>query len=418
MDAVLITIGDELLNGTTLDTNSAFIGKELALSGIALHEKITISDKRNHILQTLEKYVGTYKLILITGGLGPTKDDITKHTLAEFFNSGLVMDSGVLASIEERFAKRGLQLTESNRQQAMVPSACRIIQNAMGTAPGMWFERDNSIVISMPGVPYEMQEMLRDSVLPLLQSRFELPAIYNVHLMTSGLGESWLADKIADIEDSLPDAVGLAYLPSPGLVKLRLTAKGKNTEILRAITQPIVESIVARLGHHVFSTEGESLEAKVGSMLLQLSATVGTAESCTGGAIAKKITSVPGSSDYFSGSVVAYHNAIKSRLLQVDPATLERYGAVSEQVVSEMLAGGLHVLQTDYVIAASGIAGPGGGMEDKPVGTVYIGVSGRGDTRVKKFVFANNRPVNIEYTCMFALHELRMLLLTHLEKQI
>lgn len=288
----------------------------------------------------------------------------------------------------------------------------------MGTAPGMWFERDNSIVISMPGVPYEMQEMLRDSVLPLLQSRFELPAIYNVHLMTSGLGESWLADKIADIEDSLPDAVGLAYLPSPGLVKLRLTAKGKNTEILRAITQPIVESIVARLGHHVFSTEGESLEAKVGSMLLQLSATVGTAESCTGGAIAKKITSVPGSSDYFSGSVVAYHNAIKSRLLQVDPATLERYGAVSEQVVSEMLAGGLHVLQTDYVIAASGIAGPGGGMEDKPVGTVYIGVSGRGDTRVKKFVFANNRPVNIEYTCMFALHELRMLLLTHLEKQI
>lgn len=417
MDAVLITIGDELLNGTTLDTNSAFIGKELALSGIALHEKITISDKRNHILQTLEKYVGTYKLILITGGLGPTKDDITKHTLAEFFNSGLVMDSGVLASIEERFAKRDLQLTKSNRQQAMVPSACRVIQNAMGTAPGMWFERDNSIVISMPGVPYEMQAMLRDSVLPLLQSRFELPAIYNVHLMTSGLGESWLADKIADIEDSLPDAVGLAYLPSPGLVKLRLTAKGKNTEILRAITQPIVESIVARLGHHVFSTEGESLEAKVGSMLLQLSATVGTAESCTGGAIAKKITSVPGSSDYFSGSVVAYHNAIKSRLLQVDPATLERYGAVSEQVVGEMLAGGLHVLQTDYVIAASGIAGPGGGMEDKPVGTVYIGVSGRGDTRVKKFVFANNRPVNIEYTCMFALHELRMLLLTHLEKQ-
>lgn len=417
MDAVLITIGDELLNGTTLDTNSAFIGKELALSGIALHEKITISDKRNHILHTLEKYVGTYKLILITGGLGPTKDDITKHTLAEFFNSGLVMDSGVLASIEERFAKRGLQLTESNRQQAMVPSACRVIQNAMGTAPGMWFERDKSVVISMPGVPYEMQAMLRDSVLPLLQSRFELPAIYNVHLMSSGLGESWLADKIADIEDSLPDAVGLAYLPSPGLVKLRLTAKGKNTEILRAITQPIVESIVARLGHYVFSTEGESLEAKVGSMLLQLSATVGTAESCTGGAIAKKITSVPGSSDYFSGSVVAYHNAIKSRLLQVDPATLERYGAVSEQVVGEMLAGGLHVLQTDYVIAASGIAGPGGGMEDKPVGTVYIGVSGRGDTRVKKFVFANNRPVNIEYTCMFALHELRMLLLTHLEKQ-
>lgn len=417
MDAAIITIGDEILNGTTIDTNSTFIGKELALIGISLREKITISDNRQHILNTLENYIGKFPLILITGGLGPTKDDITKHTLADYFNSELILNAEVLEFIEKRFTKRGLTLTELNKLQAMVPAACTVVKNNMGTAPGMWFEKDNSIIISMPGVPYEMQAMVKDSVIPLLQSRFELPAIYNIHIMTSGIGESWLADKISDIEDSLPDSIGLAYLPSPGIVKLRLTARGKNYDALQKNIQPFVDAIVKRLGNKVFSISAETMEEKIGSLLNKLSATLGTVESCTGGSIARKIISVPGSSDYYLGSIVAYHNDLKTTILGVSQTTLNEYGAVSEEAIREMLEGGLQTLKCNYIIATSGIAGPGGGTADKPVGTVFIGIAGKGDIFIKKFLFANDRPVNIEYTCMFALHELRMMLQKHLEKQ-
>ncbi|HET8962559.1 MAG TPA: nicotinamide-nucleotide amidohydrolase family protein, partial [Chitinophagales bacterium] len=298
-----------------------------------------------------------------------------------------------------------------------VPVSCTVVKNNMGTAPGMWFEKENSIIISMPGVPYEMQAMLKDTVIPLLQTRFQFPAIYNIHIMTSGIGESWLAEKIADIEDSLPDSIGLAYLPSPGIVKLRLTARGKNQEVLQINTQPFVDAIVKRLGDKVFSVSAETMEEKIGSMLNILSATLGTVESCTGGSIARKIISVPGSSDYYLGSIVAYHNDIKTSILGVTQNTLNENGAVSEEAIREMLEGGLHTLKTDYVIATSGIAGPGGGTADKPVGTVFIGITGKGEIVIKKFLFANNRPINIEFTCMFALHELRMMLQKHLEKQ-
>lgn len=417
MQAAVITIGDELLNGSTIDTNSAFIGKELSTIGIDLTEKIAISDKRQHILQTLENYIGKFPLILITGGLGPTKDDITKHTLADFFQSKLILNAEVLQFIEQRFAKRGLQLTETNKLQAMVPDKCTVIQNAMGTAPGMWFEKNNSVIISMPGVPYEMQAMITNTIIPKLQSQFTLPAIYNVHIMTSGIGESWLADKIADIEDSLPAHIRLAYLPSPGIVKLRLTARGNVYAELQQQTQVFTQAIQQRLGDFVFSTTAESIEEKIGSMLKQLHATVCTTESCTGGAIARKLISIPGSSDYYMGSVVAYHNTIKTERLGVSANTIEQFGAVSEETIREMLTTGLQTLYADYAIATSGIAGPGGGTAEKPVGTVFIGVSGKGETVVKKFLFANDRPINIEYTCMFALHELRMMLIRHLEKQ-
>lgn len=417
MKAAVITIGDEILNGTTIDSNSAFIGKALNTIGIDMHEKISISDNKIHILEILENYTKRFPIVLITGGLGPTRDDITKHTLIEFFKTEYVLNEKVLSFIENRFAKRGLTLTEKNREQAMVPANCTVIENTMGTAPGMWFTTEIGIAVSMPGVPYEMQEMMMRSIIPMLQNTFQLPAIYNRHIMTSGIGESWIAEKIEDIEFSLPPHIGLAYLPSPGIVKLRLTARGENYNAIKNETEIFSEKITERLGLYVYGFDNITLEEAIGKKLIQLQATLGTAESCTGGTVAQKIISVPGSSKYYNGSVIAYHNDIKTSLLHVAPETIATFGAVSEETISEMLISAKQVLQTDYIIATSGIAGPAGGTDEKPVGTVFIGISGKSDSVIKKFLFANNRAINIEYTAMFALHHLRIMLDTHLEKQ-
>lgn len=422
MQAIIITIGDEILNGTTVDTNSAFISLELNKIGIDVRERISISDTKEHILYTLNQYTGKFPLILITGGLGPTKDDITKYAIAEFFNSKLVFDENIYHEIEKRFKKLGLIMTAKNRSQAMVPDLCTAIENTMGTAPGIVLEKANSVIISMPGVPYEMKEMLVRNIIPLLKKKFTLQVIIHKHIMTSGIGESSIADKIEDIENKLPPHIGLAYLPSPGIVKLRLTAKAflndkKNSEAeLKGEVNTFAHAIISRLEKYVFGFDGETLESAIGKRLIQLQATVSTAESCTGGNIAHKITSVAGSSQYFKGAIICYSNEIKISHLNINPLTIKNNGAVSEECVSEMLDGALNNLKTDFAVAVSGIAGPAGGTHEKPVGTTYIGVASSNNKFIKKFQFAGSREINIEYATMLALHELRILLDTHLEK--
>lgn len=422
MQAIIITIGDEILNGTTVDTNSAFISLELNKIGVDVKERISIGDTKEHIISTLNFYTGKFPLILITGGLGPTRDDITKYAIAEFFHTELVFNADVYAEIEKRFRKLGLIMTEKNRLQAMVPESCSAIENTMGMAPGMWLEKENSVIISMPGVPYEMKEMLVRNIIPLIKKKFSLPVIIHKHIMTSGIGESRIADKIEDIENTLPSYINLAYLPSPGIVKLRLTTKQfltdkkKSEAELKTEINTFANAIISELGKFVFGADGENLESAIGKRLIQLHATVSTAESCTGGNIAHKITSVAGCSQYFKGAIICYADEIKILQLNVNPDTIKNYGAVSQECVSEMLDGALHNLKTDFAIAVSGIAGPDGGSEEKPVGTTYIGVASSNMRHIKKFQFAGNREINIEYASLFGLHELRMLLDTHLEK--
>ncbi len=417
MRAIVITIGDELLNGTTVDTNSAFLGRELGNIGIQLFEKLAISDKKEHIIDSLERYVGKADLILFTGGLGPTKDDITKQTLCEYFGGTLVRDASVLAGIEKAFARRGLTMTDRNSDQALVPDVCTVVPNAYGTAPGMLFEQNGSLVFSMPGVPFEMRSMFAEQVIPILQQRLELPVIVNRHLMTSGIGESWLADRIADLEEALPPHITLAYLPSPGVVKLRLTGRGTDSRKLQEEVDAQVQLFAERLGKHVYGYDEETLMASIGRRLMALNKTLSLAESCTGGNIGKLITSIPGSSAYFMGSVVSYDNSVKEKVLGVSRATLDTHGAVSEETVQEMLSGILRITGTHYAIAVSGVAGPGGGTEDKPVGTVYIGVAGPSVTEIKRYTFGQKRDTNIEYSSMYALHHLRSMLDADLEKQ-
>lgn len=417
MHAVVITIGDEILNGTTVDTNSAFLGRELSLLGIQLMEKISISDTDRHIRQTLDRYMGNTELIIMTGGLGPTLDDVTKQTLCTYFDTRLEFNDTVFQFIANRFAQRGLTMTERNRQQAYLPASCTVVPNTMGTAAGMWFERAGTVLVSLPGVPYEMQHIYRSELVARFQAHFTLPAIVNYHIMTSGIGESWLADKIEDIETSLPADVTLAYLPSPGIVKLRLTGRGADTNQVVLRVAGWAHQIEERLGAHVYGKDNILLQEAIGNRLNALQATVSLAESCTGGNIGRLITQIPGSSAYFLGSVISYDNSVKERILGVSPDILAEHGAVSEATVAAMLAGVLQLIGTDYAIAVSGVAGPGGGTDDKPVGTVYIGVSGRGTTRIKRYNFAQDRQINIEYSSMYALHMLRVLLDEHLEKQ-
>lgn len=417
MQAAVLTIGDELLNGSTVDTNSAFIGKELANLGIQLLEKSTIADTKEAITLHLDRLLPKVGLIILTGGLGPTADDITKTTLTGYFNTRLVRNEYVLGHIADRFATRGLVMTDRNREQALVPETADVLQNDMGTAPGMWFTHNDTSVISLPGVPYEMQHLMVERVLPRIRKEFDLPVIIHHHIMTSGIGESWLADKIRDIESDLPPHISLAYLPSPGIVKLRLTGRGEDRARMENEIRFQSNRLTERLGNHVYGYDGISLQEAVGKRLLSLKATLSLAESCTGGNIGSLITEIPGSSSYFMGSVISYDNRIKEQLLGIDPDILNSYGAVSEETVNAMLQGVSALMQTDYAIAVSGVAGPGGGTEEKPVGTVYIGVSGKGTTRIKRYNFTHDRLINIRYSSIYALHELRTLLDSHLEIQ-
>ncbi len=402
----VITIGDELLIGQVIDTNSAWIGQALNKIGVWVHRRLAVGDERNEIWKALDDESAVSNVILITGGLGPTADDITKPLLCEYFGGKMITDKATLEHITYLFTevfKRPLPLLESNRRQALVPDVATVLKNEVGTAPNMLFEKDGKIFISMPGVPHEMKAAMNNHVLPLLQQRFQLPYIGHRTLLTAGIGESFLAERIKGFESNLPSNIKLAYLPNYGMVRLRLTAQGDKEKTERELNERF--AILKEEVKDVLAVDEDiPFEILVGKLLRQHNKTVSTAESCTGGYIAHLITSIAGSSDYFKGSVVSYSNSIKENVLQVNNETLSTVGAVSEETVKEMISGVLKVMQTDYAVAVSGIMGPGGGSEDKPVGTVWIAVGNTEKIETKRMHFRFDRKRNIELTAVNALY--------------
>ena len=406
MLAEIITIGDELLIGQVIDTNSAWIAEQLNMIGIKVYQITSISDNKEHILTTLDEASKRAKLILITGGLGPTKDDITKHTLCEYFDTPLVFSEKAYANVERLFFARGVAVTELNRLQAMVPANCRVIPNPNGTAPCMWFEKEGCIFVSMPGVPFEMKAIMEEEIIPELLKNLNQVIIHRT-ILTEGVGESHLATIIEPWEDSLPPFIKLAYLPQPGMVRLRLTAIGTERELLQAAINKAENELMPFAGKFIFGFDSDTMESVVGQLLREKGMTVSTAESCTGGNIAHLITSIAGSSDYFKGSVVAYSNEIKEQFLGVPHQIMVNNGAVSEQTVIAMAEGIRSRFATDYAIAVSGVAGPGGGTDEKPVGTTWIAVVTPTETITKKFLLGDHRGRNIRKASLAALNMLR-----------
>jgi nicotinamide-nucleotide amidase len=411
MNAVIITIGDEILIGQVVDTNSAWLAENLNLLGIKIDEIVSVSDNAQHIKDSLRRYEGNKELIIISGGLGPTKDDLTKKTLAEYFDAELIFNPEVFAHIEVLFAQRGIRVSEINRMQAMLPAKCKVLNNPSGTAAGMWFERGGSVFVSLPGVPYELKDIYNLSLLPEIQKVIRGNVIVHRTIMTQGIPESILSERIKDWEELLPENIKLAYLPRPGIVRLRLSAIGNSKSELKVILESEISELLKIISDDVFSLQDTSLENVIGELLIQKSNTLATAESCTGGSIAKLITSVPGSSRYFRGSVVAYDNSVKVDFLNVDINTIEKYGAVSQQVVEEMAFGIRNRMNVNYAIATSGIAGPDGGTVNKPIGTTWIAVSSAEKTVSHRFLFGEHRGRNVEKASLAALNMLRKMIL-------
>jgi nicotinamide-nucleotide amidase len=411
MKTTIITIGDEILIGTTVDTNSAWLAQQLNLIGIEVHEIISVSDESFHIMDALRRAESQSQLILITGGLGPTNDDITKKTLAQYFGAGYKLFPEVLSALKTYFDKRGIDMLDRNKQMAELPDNCTPIRNPKGTAWGMWFEQNRKVFMSMPGVPAEMKAIMRESVLPKLKQRFSLPVILHHHTLTASIGESLLAEKIKDFEAQLPAHFKLAYLPSLGFVKLRLTARGNKLDELQTQMKEQVEKLEMPIHKHIYGHGDEIFEQVIGNILREKKLTIATAESCTGGYIAHCITSVAGSSDYYMGSIISYANEIKMQQLGVQETALQTHGAVSEETVKEMLLGVNEKLHTDVGIAVSGIAGPDGGTETKPVGTVWIAVGNKDSIFCRKINLPGNRQQIIELTAVVALEMLRKYLL-------
>ena len=409
--ASIITIGDELLIGQVIDTNSAFIAKQLNSIGVSVKHRLAVGDVRNDIWQALDEESKQASIILITGGLGPTADDITKPLLCEYFGGKLVVDAMALENVETIFKKLNRPMIERNRKQAEVPDVCTVILNKRGTAPGMLFEKDGVIFISMPGVPHEMQGMINDYVLPYLKQAKALPTIIHKTLLTAGVGESFLADLIQTWEEALPKYIKLAYLPNYGMVRLRLSAIGPDKDVLETTVLNEFEKLQTLVKDHLVTTEDEPMEKVVANLLLQRNQTMGTAESCTGGYIAHLITAMAGSSAYYNGSIISYSYDAKEDILGVDHELLLTKGAVSEAVVSQMVKGALQQLKTTYVIAVSGIMGPAGGTGDKPVGTVWAAVGNSQHIITQKFNFRFDRRKNIELTATNALNLLRKFIL-------
>jgi len=407
MKAAIITIGDELLIGQTIDTNSAWIGAELSKAGFDVYRITSIHDRREDIIYALNEAAGKTDVVLITGGLGPTSDDITKQTLCEYFNTRLVTNEEVLRMIEDMMSRRNFPMNENNRRQAEVPETCRVLKNATGTAPGMWFEKDGTIYISMPGVPYEMKYLMTEHVLPELNRRFTSQTIIHRNIMTYGTFEAKLAEMLSGFESGLPDNIKLAYLPASGVIKLRLTATGKDRESLSDLINQQVDNLYKIIPDFIYGENEESLEMVIGKLLKAKKKTVCTAESCTGGEIAHMLTSVAGSSTYYQGSVVAYANSVKTQLLGVKEDIIEKNGAVSNRVVQEMAKGARKLFKTEYSVAITGIAGPDGGTELKPVGTVWIAVASEKGIISEMRVFGNDRMTNITRFSLAALNLLR-----------
>jgi nicotinamide-nucleotide amidase len=410
MNATVITIGDEILIGQIIDTNSAYIGQKFNELGVKIHEIISCGDDATHIVSALDRASATSQIVLMTGGLGPTKDDITKKTLVDYFHTELVLNEEVWEKMKQIFAKRGPEVLEMNRSQAMMPKDAIMLPNMRGTAQGMWFERNGVVFISMPGVPHEMKHLIETQVIERLKQKFSFPRIVHASIMTAGAGESMIATKLKDFEEALPENIKLAYLPDLGVVRLRLTGRGDD-EAIKAEVETQKSKMKSILGNYVFCDGEEKLESVIGKILLGHKATVSCAESCTGGYISHLLTSVPGSSKYFEGSVISYSYDIKERFLGVKQSTLNTVGAVSEECVREMLAGLLRTTGTTYGISVSGIAGPDGGTPEKPVGTVWIAVGTKDKAVAKKFQFFTSRVENIRVFSNAALNLLRLLIL-------
>ena len=399
MKVEIITIGDELMIGQVVDTNSAWMGKILNDNGFQVVRKVAVCDDAGDIKKALDEACSRAPIVLITGGLGPTKDDITLKTLCEYFDTSLYFSQEVYHHIENMFRKKGFVMNELTRNQAFVPEKATVIQNDAGTAPCTWFERDENVLVSMPGVPFEMKWLMENEVIPRLKKKYQRD-IYIKHLTisVSGIPEAALAIKLTDFENNLPAFVKLAYLPQSGIIRLRLSAYCEDEKIADETTAVLQQHLKEILQSYVIADLDKNIEVLVGEKLREKGLTVGTAESCTGGAIAALLTSVPGSSDYYRGSIIAYSNEVKHSLLGVSESDLAHYGAVSKQVVEQMAQGALQTLGCDYAIATSGIAGPGGGTPEKPVGTVWIAVANKKAVVSRKFQFTAVREQNIHRT--------------------
>jgi nicotinamide-nucleotide amidase len=408
--ASIITIGDELLIGQTIDTNSAWIAQHLNAMGIWVHRRVAIGDVREAILDALDKEGAVSDIVLITGGLGPTADDITKPVLCDYFGGKLVRDEVTYQQVMALFESRGLPTLQRNVDQALVPDVATVLHNTRGTAPGMWFERNGKIYVSMPGVPYEMKGLMEEHVLPRLQGYFRTPSVVHQTLLTSGMGESFIAERLTTFENALPSHIKLAYLPAYGLLKLRLTAFGEDKVSTAAGLSVYFHHLKDLLTDITVADQDIPIAEVLGRLLMAKHKTVGTAESCTGGFIAHNMTLIPGSSAWYNGSIVCYANEIKTSLLGVKNETLHTNGAVSEQTVREMAAGALQHLKTDYIIAVSGIMGPDGGTPEKPVGTVWIAVGSVNELVTMKFQLRSDRFNNIQMTATYAMNELRKLI--------
>lgn len=409
----VITIGDEILIGQIVDTNSAFIGQLLNMNGISVKQISSVSDDREHILKALDEAKNRADIILITGGLGPTRDDITKKTLCEYFKTTMRFDEGVYQDVVNIFATFGKEVTPLNRLQAEVPANCEVIHNYNGTAPCMWFDVNGKVFVSMPGVPYEMKALMKEQVVPKLKQRFRFPFIFHKTVLTQGIGESALSELISDWEDSLAAMrIKLAYLPSTGMVRLRLSTKGEDEIALKANVEFKIEELKKIIdefiyGYEIFGEEKETLEQMVGKLLREKKKTISTAESCTGGYISHLLTKVPGSSEYYIGSVISYAYEIKESELKVPHEIILKHGAVSQPVAELMAKAIREKYKTDYSISASGIAGPGGGTEEKPVGTVWVAIATPDKVVSEKFLFGSNRERNIQKTANAALNMLK-----------
>ena len=427
VNASIITIGDELLIGQTIDTNSAFIAQELNKIGVWVHRRVAVGDSWDDIWQALDTEGSHSQIIIITGGLGPTADDITKPLLCKYFGGRMITNEKVLDHIKYLFEKvyrRPGPILERNLKQAEVPDVCTVLHNARGSAPGMWFEKlpsvlikdrggDNIIFIALPGVPHEMKGLMTDEVIPRLLNTFVLPAIIHKTAFTAGQGESFIAERLINFEASLPPHIKLAYLPNYGMVKLRLTSKGRDKDALESELQPYFEQLQLLVNEWLVTDSDEGLEIVVGRILKERRKTMGTAESCTGGYIAHLITSIAGSSAYYKGSVISYANDVKENILHVKHDTLGKHGAVSQETVIEMVKGAIEELNIDYALAVSGIMGPDGGSVEKPVGTVWIAVGNIEKTETLKLNLRFDRQRNIAMTAMNALNFLRRFILSN-----
>lgn len=408
--AELITIGDEILYGQILDTNSQWMSQRLDEMGIKVGRKFSISDKSDVIKSAVEESLKRADIVLVTGGLGPTKDDLTKQSLSEFFEMPLEFNESAMEDLEVIFKKFGKEISELNRQQAFLPDGCQKITNERGTAPGMWFQQGKKVVVSMPGVPMEMQAMMTKSILPKIKKNFRLPVIVHKVIRTIGIGESWLSEIIEKWEDALPSHLALAYLPGKHQVRLRLTGVGEESAALEQEMEEQIAKVLPLIQQYVFGFGEIEIEDAVGELLKSLEVTIATSESCTGGFLAHRLTSVAGSSEYFQGSIVAYHNSIKSSMLDVNLKTIETFGAVSERTAIEMAEGVRKKMKVDVGIATTGIAGPDGGTEEKPVGTVWMAISYGKSVKTRKIQLPGTRLYNIELAAINALNFIRQTL--------